>query len=402
MALPPELSPQILHRPHDTSYPCQPAAFARPPADRLQQLPAWLDLGFAMAEDLCGLVHACPGQQQLEQAEICTNATQIELQGRAVLVSMLPEWRPWLNWPVRYLPPSADDATAASFLSDGLPRPECSPYVVATALDLLGAKAVIFSTGVEGQPPPLLQALVARPVPLPVWCAAAPSCCAPGPMRALSSRCPVRSGSTVWREHADALGVSMPAHVGLRHYRSWEAADEPRPAHLAAPLLATDEADATNASGLAFPAAAASFSPAEQPAVRAPLRELRLSAACLLPAGHPWDGAAWERCAACYAAPEAAAGEAAAVRGAVALYAPANRSQVRRAPAACLPAGLGAALLQPRLRPLRSVRSRPASTRTRRSRCSPSGSARARCSSRSARRTRRRPRPRRGWWRALP
>ena len=82
---------------------------------------------------------------------------------------------------------------------------------------------------------------------------------------------------------------------------------------------------------------------------------MHLDATCALPAGHPWDGAAWERCEACYAALDAAAmdegdggggsggggggsggggdgdsggGGFGAVRGAVALYAPADRSHV--------------------------------------------------------------------------
>ena len=54
----------------------------------------------AAADELCGLVFACPDQEQL--GRLCTNAslhvtamTTKRVKGRAVLVDMRADWRPW-------------------------------------------------------------------------------------------------------------------------------------------------------------------------------------------------------------------------------------------------------------------------------------------------------------------
>ena len=195
------LSPVVLHSPYGGSgSACQPAGFATAvPID------LWLELEVATADELCGLVFACPNQEQLGQ--LCINnslflTTMVtkRVQGNAVLVDMPGNWRPWSNWPMRFLAPSTSP-----------PRPECSPYVAANALEMLGAKAVIFGAAWVGQPPPLLQAQ-ARAVRLPIC--------------------------TLWKTDADALRSATPTHVGLRHFRVWSMADEARPTHLAARLLA--------------------------------------------------------------------------------------------------------------------------------------------------------------------
>ena len=54
----------------------------------------------ATADELCGLVFACPDQEQL--GRLCTNASlhvvamaAKRVKGRAVLVDMRADWRPW-------------------------------------------------------------------------------------------------------------------------------------------------------------------------------------------------------------------------------------------------------------------------------------------------------------------
>ena len=381
----PTATPRVAHRPSgspDVEYPCQPAAFSAQSATGRWSRPhanEWLDLEHASAGEVCALARPCAGYYL---RDICVNATLARIEGRAVLVSMDAGWRPFLDRRVRFFSPTSallngsigTPASTAAVLHgcgddgcppypDDEPRPDCSPYVVAKTLELLGAAVVFFAPAHAGQPPPMLRASPMAPVAVPV--------CA------------------LWRRDADALRSATPTLVELRHYRTWAPSDEARPTHLAATLLANSSAfgaaDSASSSlggsgsangvlngALRLPAAAASFSPLEAAAVRARLVRLVLAPPCVLAAGVPWSEAAWRSsCAACFAAPlavAAAGGGAgaggggaggaggagggggasgdnewsgvaqqreaqqaaarAALRGAVALYVPANRSRV--------------------------------------------------------------------------